>query len=187
VCDKQVHDPHLDLEESIQWSKWRAPMLMRMKPSLNLPYQAGLNWQRMDEEDTLHLLEYFQDSYVRALEIELEKAARQAEVELAKQPNKMKGDAVEITTKSNGTGNPVKDSEQVEANPSVRLLALRARVDSATPSGTLRTAEAAELLGVSTKTVNRRVRDRILTEGPRRGTVTIASIKRTLPKEPQES
>ena len=35
------------------------------------------------------------------------------------------------TTKSNETGNPVKASEQVEANPSVRLLALGARVDSA--------------------------------------------------------
>jgi hypothetical protein len=86
VCDNQIYDPNEDDEEQVFGMKWQAPRLLIMKPSRFQPYVAGADWERLDAETSLSVRKGFAENYVLHLEIQLNRVAGQAAVELAKQP-----------------------------------------------------------------------------------------------------
>ena len=95
VCDKQIYDPNEDVEEQIFWTKWQAPRLLIMKPSRFQPYMAGADWERLDSPTSLSLRKAFAENYVLHLEIQLNRVAGQAAVELAKQPKPVENGAAD--------------------------------------------------------------------------------------------
>ncbi|HEX4022390.1 MAG TPA: hypothetical protein VHX63_14690 [Acidobacteriaceae bacterium] len=98
VCDKQPYDPQEDIEERIHWRKWQAPMLLVMKPSRYMLYEAAMSWERNDTETSLRWLKHFADHYALHLEVSLKKAAGDAAVELAKEPKPMQTNTAEINS-----------------------------------------------------------------------------------------
>jgi hypothetical protein len=87
VCDKQLYTPEETFEEKIFWRKWQAPMLIVMKPSRNQPYDASSVWERYDAATSLNILTEFEADFILRLDMAVDKAAGQATLELAKQPN----------------------------------------------------------------------------------------------------
>ena len=86
VCDKQeikLAKTEEEFEESIYWKSWRAPKLIYMKPSGNLPYDSVIAWNREDQEMTQKLLEGLSDRFIQHLEFELDDLAGNAHVKLA--------------------------------------------------------------------------------------------------------
>jgi hypothetical protein len=102
VCDKQPYDPNEDDDEQIFWLKWQAPRLLIMKPSRFQPYVAGSDWERLDAETSLRLRKALAENYVLHLEIQLDKVAGQAAVQLAKQPKPVPTDAVDSSLSQSG-------------------------------------------------------------------------------------
>jgi hypothetical protein len=100
VCDRHVYDPNEDLEERIFWRKWQAPLFLIMKPSLSQPFDPATVWDREDAESSLQLLEHFAEHYVLHLEIKLRRAAGDATLALAKQPQPR---PVETSTSGNSS------------------------------------------------------------------------------------
>src|ERR1039457_244756 len=86
VCDKQGYDPNEDEDEQIFWRKWQAPMLLVMKPSRFMPYDAATVWERNEPETSARWLKSFAEAYVLHLEMKVRRAAGDAALELAKQP-----------------------------------------------------------------------------------------------------
>jgi hypothetical protein len=89
VCDRQPPTPLTtkeSIEDEIFWKSWRAPKLIHMKPSGNTPYDPLTAWEREDQPRTESLLRDLSRNFVLLLEIELEKAAGAAHVELAQKP-----------------------------------------------------------------------------------------------------
>jgi len=88
VCDKQDDSKPLktDLENEnfIFWKDWRAPKLIYMRPSGNLPYDAAVAWNREDEVTTDKLLEGLSGRFILSLGFDVERLAGRAHVELAK-------------------------------------------------------------------------------------------------------
>jgi pyrimidine deaminase RibD-like protein len=85
VCDKQdVLKPDQDFDELIFWRSWRAPKLIYMQPSGNLPYDPSTAWSRERDEATEKLLGSLSDRFIQSLRFALEKIAGDAHVELAK-------------------------------------------------------------------------------------------------------
>jgi hypothetical protein len=116
VCDKQLYNPNEDREESIFWRKWQAPMLVVMKPSRNMPYDAATVWERNDTETSLRLLKMFTEHYVLHLENKLKKAAGEAAVKLAKLPKPMQNSAVSGDPQQENLPNaPAPIQQQVES------------------------------------------------------------------------
>ena len=110
VCDKQAYDPNEDDEDLIFWTKWQAPRLLIMKPTRFQPYVAGTDWERLDAETSLSLRKAFAENYVLHLELQLEKVAGQAAVDLAKQPKPTQNSAADSNLgqeNSAGTTAPV--------------------------------------------------------------------------------
>ncbi len=95
VCDKQIYDPNEDDDEQIFWLKWQAPRLLIMKPSRFQPYVAGADWERLDAETSMSLRKTFAENYVLHLEIQLDKVAGQAAMQLAKQPKPTQNSAAD--------------------------------------------------------------------------------------------
>jgi hypothetical protein len=86
VCDVQIYDPTEDSDEQIFWRKWRAPMLLGMKPSRHLPYEKTRVWERWDAEASRGFLEAFAVDYVLHIEAAVERLSGNLAVGLAKQP-----------------------------------------------------------------------------------------------------
>jgi len=86
VCDKDLYDPNEDIEDHIFGKNWGAPRLLIMKPARFWPYVAGTDWERLEAEITLSLRRAFVQDYVLHLEVQLDRVAGQAAVDLAKQP-----------------------------------------------------------------------------------------------------
>jgi pyrimidine deaminase RibD-like protein len=86
VCDKQdiSAETKEEFEESIFWRRWRAPKLIHMQPSGNLPYDSVTAWTREDQDTTEKLLQGLSARFVQSLEFELDRIAGNAHVELAK-------------------------------------------------------------------------------------------------------
>lgn len=85
VCDKHLLDSSETEAETIFWTRWRAPMLLVMEPSGNMPLETGSCWERNDEETTSRYIHHFVQRYVLTLEDRLKKAAGETAVELAKE------------------------------------------------------------------------------------------------------
>jgi len=118
VCDKHLYDPNEDTEERIFWRKWRAPMLVVMKPSRNMPYDAATAWEREDVETSLRWLKMFTEHYVLHLENKLKKAAGEAAVELAKQPKPMEPSTTAGNSQQEGP--PAKSDAAKDKSPNFR-------------------------------------------------------------------
>jgi hypothetical protein len=85
VCDKQPYTPE-DMDEQLYWKKWQAPMLLIMKPSRFMTYDAARAWERNDTETSSRWPQAFAEQYVLHLESKLENLAGEVALELAKQP-----------------------------------------------------------------------------------------------------
>ena len=88
VCDKQDYSKmgktQQETEDFIFWRDWRAPKLIYMQPSGNLPYDSSTAWNREDEAMTEELLEGLSDQFILFLGFYLDKLAGDAHVGLAK-------------------------------------------------------------------------------------------------------
>jgi hypothetical protein len=85
VCDRQVHSPGDDPEETVFWRSWQAPSLILMTPCGRLPYEAEKVWQRYPPETSARWLEIYANQYVLNLEDKVEKLIGRALLESAKQ------------------------------------------------------------------------------------------------------
>jgi hypothetical protein len=175
VCDKRVDDPSETLEERLYWTNWQAPSLLTMKPALNAPYDSRKNWERNTASESSELLTVFADRYVRRLEMKVKDAAGEEAVRLAAEP---KSPAQTASVTSSIQPDP-------ESDDGIRSRLWR-QVMSAKPGATMSTVQAATVLGVSAKTVSRRVSNGLLAGGPKRGRVTCESLQRRLPKAPPD-
>src|ERR1035437_558734 len=103
VCDRQrPFDGAEDFDEFIFWKDWRAPKLIYMQPSGNLPYDAAAVWTREDEARTEQLLSGLSKRFTQFLGFDLDKLAGNAHVALAKTA----GNIME-----NGPNNPAEESD----------------------------------------------------------------------------
>src|SRR5260370_6385217 len=88
VCDKQDFSEGLkleDFEDFLWWRDWRAPKLIYMQPSGNLPYHPESAWTpREDESQTQKLLDGLSQRFLDSLGFRLNDIAGKAEVELVK-------------------------------------------------------------------------------------------------------
>jgi hypothetical protein len=184
VCDTDRYDPAEDWEERISRTKWQAPRFLIMKPSRNEPYDAARAWERVDAETSMRWRKTFYEHYVRHLELKLRNLAGDAAVELAMQPKPAK----ESSQSNKVQDSPIRRhdtadslSEPAEPNSESTIRVLRSKVKT-NRNGTVRTDEAAKVLGVSSKTINRKVKSGLLTAGAKRGTITNASLIRRMPQ-----
>jgi pyrimidine deaminase RibD-like protein len=87
VCDRHdvsmVSNNDQDFENFIFWRDWRAPKLIYMQPSGNLPYDPSTAWNREDEPTTEKLLNGLSSRFMQFLGFDLDKMAGDAHVELA--------------------------------------------------------------------------------------------------------
>jgi hypothetical protein len=130
VCDKQVYDPNDDDEELIFWRKWRAPMLVVMKPSRQRPYDAATTWERKDAKASAQWLKSFANDYVLRLEMKLREKAGEAALHLAKQPKPVQPTELENVSRDNTV--PTKGGRNTTKNArrEVRKLETQARYAS---------------------------------------------------------
>ncbi len=103
VCDRQemskVTTPE-DMEEFLHWRTWRAPKLIVMKPSANMPYDPANTWSRATEEDTERFLDGLSKRFIQSLEFYLDKIVGESHVRLAKQGKQFQhSSARELSTK----------------------------------------------------------------------------------------
>jgi hypothetical protein len=88
VCDQQDLSKPLktdkEIDEFIFWKDWRAPKLIYMQPSANLPYDPSTVWNREEEQMTERLLEYLSRRFIQSLGFDLEKITGDAHVDLVK-------------------------------------------------------------------------------------------------------
>ena len=88
VCDKQDYTRPLrtdqEFEDFIHWRDWRAPKLIYMQPSGNLPYDPSTAWTREDEVMTERLLEGLPGRVIQSLGFHLDRLTGSARVEAAK-------------------------------------------------------------------------------------------------------
>lgn len=86
VCEKQVFDRTDDPEEHVYWRKWRAPMLLFMKPSRSEPYEASRVWESANAKASLECLTFFSGHHVGQSIEWLKNAEGEANLEEAKRP-----------------------------------------------------------------------------------------------------
>jgi len=88
VCDKQDYSKPLKTDQETEdfffWKDWRAPKLIYMRPSGNLPYDPSAAWNREDDPMTNKLLEGLSGRVIQSLSFGLDRLAGDAHVELAK-------------------------------------------------------------------------------------------------------
>ncbi len=84
VCYKQPLTE--DLDTAIEWADWRAPFFLAMVPSGITPYDPAQVWELRDEPTSRWHLKYLSDRFRDGLKMQLENAAGQACIELAKEP-----------------------------------------------------------------------------------------------------
>jgi hypothetical protein len=84
ACDKQEYCPSDDAEELIFWRSWRAPRWLFMQPFANRPYDRAIAWERMDEAETVHVLQVVESRFNQQLIMELQKTIDQTHITRAK-------------------------------------------------------------------------------------------------------
>ena len=110
TCDVQPHEPSGDSDELIYWTKWRAPKWFFMKPFANRPYDRSAAWERIDENESKHLLEVVEDRFNQRLITALDRAVDETHVRLAKQASQSMpfatdvGAALEVPAQSTSKG-----------------------------------------------------------------------------------
>jgi pyrimidine deaminase RibD-like protein len=82
-----------ETEDFFLWKDWRAPKLIHMQPSGNLPSDSSTAWDREDEGMTQKLLEGHSSRFFQFLGFDLEEIAGDAHVAIAK-TGKMDDDRV---------------------------------------------------------------------------------------------
>jgi TIR domain-containing protein len=88
VCDQQEMSKTTtpeEMEEFIHWHSWRAPFLIVMQPSGNMPFDSTNAWSRATEEDTEKFLHGLSKRFFQGLDFHLDDVAGEAHVKLAKQ------------------------------------------------------------------------------------------------------
>lgn len=88
VCDQQPMTKSTspeDMDEFIYWREWRAPRLIVMQPSANVPYDAASAWHRENQENTERYLNGLSKRFMDGLVFHLDSVAGEAYVKLAKQ------------------------------------------------------------------------------------------------------
>jgi pyrimidine deaminase RibD-like protein len=97
VCDRQDYSrsamTQQETEDFFLWKDWRAPKLIHMQPSGNLPSDSSTAWDREDEGMTQKLLEGHSSRFFQFLGFDLEEIAGDAHVAIAK-TGKMDDDRV---------------------------------------------------------------------------------------------
>lgn len=181
VCDEQHYDPADKDPFESYWTKWQAPLFLIMTPSRYQTYEPSRVWERIDNARSLDWLESFADHYVIHIESDIKDDAGLAAIELAKQPK---------TPLHNASENDSQQTPRIETrNPSVRVPkltvlrsadSLRQFAISASKEATLKTAEAARIFEVDSKTIARWANAGQLKWGAKRGTITCGSIQRKL-------
>jgi hypothetical protein len=171
VCDTHPYVPAEEIEDQLETTKWQAPRFLIMRPSRYEAYDAAREWERVDSETSRQWRKMFYEHYVVHLEAKLKKLAGENAVKLAIQ---LKSPAQVAAVNSLVESDPADDAD--------RHSKLWRQVMNAKLGETVSTRQAATLLGVSTKTVNRRVTEGQLTEGAKRGRITCQSLRRKLPK-----
>jgi hypothetical protein len=87
ACDKQLEsrsgDAERNLIESIYWTSWRAPKLIRMEPSGSVPLDLSKAWTREDEAKTEELLGALSTSFIDSIRFQLNRLAGDALVQFA--------------------------------------------------------------------------------------------------------
>lgn len=88
VCDIQSSDPtDHDLDEAIDWRRWRAPLFLVMIPSRMQPFDPDRTWERQDDDTTERWLDRFAEDIILSLERVLKSAVGRANLaELKRTP-----------------------------------------------------------------------------------------------------
>lgn len=89
VCDPPDFEPHLkwdDPDEIIMGRTWCAPMLLIMRPSRFMPFDATRQWERADRETSKQWLNSFAEMFTIHIKMHIDRVAGEKTVELAKQP-----------------------------------------------------------------------------------------------------
>jgi len=101
VCDQQDFSKILNndekVEEFIFWSDWRAPKLIYMNPSGNLPYDPENCWAREDELMTKKLLDGLSERFIDFVGYGLDTITGNAHVALAKRGFRREENDSEVT------------------------------------------------------------------------------------------
>jgi hypothetical protein len=89
VCDPPDFSTDLnwdDPDEIIMGKTWCAPMLLVMRPSRFMPFDATRQWERVDRETSKRWLDSFADMFTTHIQMHVDRLAGEKVVELAKQP-----------------------------------------------------------------------------------------------------
>lgn len=89
VCDPPDHSIDLnwdDQDEIIMGKTWCAPMLIVMRPSRYMPFDAARQWERADRETSKRWLKSFAEMFTIHIKMRIDRLAGVETVELAKQP-----------------------------------------------------------------------------------------------------
>lgn len=88
VCDPPDYSTDLnwsDPDEIIMGKTWCAPMLLVMRPSRSMPFDAARQWERGDRETSKQWLKSFAEMFTIHLKMHIDRLAGEKTVELAKQ------------------------------------------------------------------------------------------------------
>src|SRR5581483_2256318 len=196
VCDEQMLTVESadNFEEVVFWKTWRAPGLIYMRPSGNLPFNSDDAWKREDQEHTERLLNSLAGDFIQRLETRLEEIVGQLYVSLAKR--KATGattenrptpqsttELVTPSTKSHSSGGTGKPKDVIE-KPRTKKTDLSAMFDAADLTErqreclsllfeySMRKTDVARYLGLDRKTV-----DEHLAAGTRRMEASRAKLR----------
>ncbi len=89
VCDPPDYSSDMDWsepDEVIMGRTWCAPMLLVMKPSRYMPFDAARQWERVDRETSKKWLKSFAEMFTIGIKIHIDRLAGEKTLELAKQP-----------------------------------------------------------------------------------------------------
>jgi hypothetical protein len=103
VCDQQEMSKGTtpeDMEEFVHWRTWRAPKLIIMRPSGNVPYDPDNTWLRATEEETEKFLDGLSKRFMQGLGLHLDRIAGDAQIKLAKQGKQLQRPAQELSVKT---------------------------------------------------------------------------------------
>jgi hypothetical protein len=151
---------------------WCAPRLVVMQPLGNTPFVESTAWERLDRWESYRQVQKFGTTLIWNLKRVLEQCKRAsgsgAPSETASKPIQHRESIISA------------DDQHAEKlnNAEGRRHTLLNRAETA--EGWFRTEEAAMVLRVSARTINRWAKSRKLQSGPKRGTVTTISVKQLL-------
>lgn len=118
VCDPPDFDTDLnfdDPDEIILGKTWCAPMLLVMRPSRSMPFDATRQWERADRETSKRWLNSFAEMFTIQVELAIDPLAEAEVVKLAKQPKPVQHDAT--GNDSQPTSQPTATTASTRATP----------------------------------------------------------------------